>query len=140
MADLAFYLAGIVAILAATYKLTKAQGQPTPSGLAYLTGELLCVGVAAILLAPTTLRLFAHIEPISNITRLVGNVLTAASLFCMLGVLAHATQPTETARRRMRSQQYVFAATHEHRAAPDLRTRVAGAGRAGPSVRTGVPR
>lgn len=111
MADLAYYLAGVVAVLAAVLKVLKTRGQRWSPGMSYLVGELVCIGVSAVLLAPSTLRLCARLEPLPNLTRLIGNVLTAASVFCMLGVLAYAAQPAEAARRRLRGQRYVFVTT-----------------------------
>lgn len=111
MADLAYYLAGAIAILAATLKLAKARGLPRSTGLSYLAAELVSIGIAAILLAPSTLRFCARLEPLPNLTRLIGNVLTTVSVFCMLGVLAYASQSAQTARRQLRGQAYVLITT-----------------------------
>jgi hypothetical protein len=62
-------------------------------------------------LAPTTLRLGAQVEPTPNLTRLLGNALSAGAVFCTLGMLAYANRPAEVARRRMQSQVWLLATT-----------------------------
>lgn len=108
MDDLAYYLAGVLTLVAAAVKLGHARAR-TP-GVFYLCGLLGFLGLAAITLAPTTLRLSASVEPVPNVTRLVGNLLAIGAVFCLLGMLAHAAYPIETARRRMRGQVWVLAA------------------------------
>jgi hypothetical protein len=57
------------------------------------------------------LRFGASIEPTPNLTRLIGNGLLAGAAYCMIGVLAYAAHAAEPARRRMRTQIYVFVGT-----------------------------
>lgn len=107
MDDLAYYVAGLMTLLAAAVKL--AHTRTRKPGVLYLCGLLGFLGLAAIALAPSTLRLGARIEPVPNLTRLVGNALAVCAVFCLLGMLAHAAYPDETARRRMRGQVWVLA-------------------------------
>jgi hypothetical protein len=109
MADLAYYVAALVAIATAVVKLLRAGQRPYPEGVRYLCGAQICLGLAAATLAPGTLRLGSHIEPIPNLTRLIGNSLAAAAVFGMLGVLAFAAHPSDIARRRMQVHRYVLA-------------------------------
>jgi hypothetical protein len=123
MDDLAYYLAGVVTLVAAVAKFLQSRGQPRRPGLLYLCGLLLALGLAAILLAPATLRLGAALEPIPNLTRLIGNELAAGAVFCLLGLLAHAAYGDDTARRRMRVQAWVLAGAATAMAALFLSTR-----------------
>jgi hypothetical protein len=111
MADLGYYVAGVIAILAAIVKLLQARGRPHAPGPFYQGGMLLCLGLSAVVLAPTTLRLGAQVEPTPNLTRLLGNALSAGAVFCTLGMLAYAHRQAEVARRGMRSQVWLLAIT-----------------------------
>jgi hypothetical protein len=109
MSSVAYYAAGLIAITATLAKLLIARKRSP--GLRYLCGALLCLGLSAAMLAPDTLQLGARIEPTPNLTRLVGNGLSAGAVFCMVGVLAYAAHAAEPARRRMRIHNYVFVST-----------------------------
>lgn len=104
------YLAGIAALVAAAVKLRQTRGHPRAPGVRYLCGLLLCLGSAAIVLAPPTLRLGARLEPMPNLTRLVGNELAVAAVFCMMGLLAYAARPDAIARSRMSLQVWIAGA------------------------------
>jgi hypothetical protein len=108
VADLGYYIAGFVAVLAACLKLFVGRERERPAGAYYLDGVLACLGLSGIVLAPTTLRAAATIEPIPNLTRLVGNGLTAGAAFCMVALLAHAAYPAAQVRRRVRAQAAIL--------------------------------
>ena len=110
MADLAFYLAGLLAVLVGLGKLLPARGRPRSPGRAYLCGALVCLGLAGVALAPGTLRAAAPVEPIPNLTRLIGNAVTVAGVFSTTGLLEVAALPAEQASRRMRRQAGVLVA------------------------------
>jgi hypothetical protein len=61
-----------------------------------------------VALAPNTLKAVAAVEPVPNLTRLVGNSLTLLAVFSMVGVLTHAAQPADRARRSMRTQVVIL--------------------------------
>jgi hypothetical protein len=111
VADLAYYVAGLIAVLAAAAKLAQSRTRPPPPGLLYLCAGLLCLGLSAVVLAPASLRLGAAAEPVPNLTRLIGNGLTAGAVFCVVAVLAHAADVAEVAKRRIRVQSYLLVAT-----------------------------
>lgn len=111
MADLAYYVAGLIAVLAAAAKLAQSRQRPRPPGLLYLSAGLLFLGLSSVMLAPTSLRLGAGVEPIPNLTRLIGNALTAGAGFCIVAVLAHAAHGADVAVRRIRVQIWILGAT-----------------------------
>lgn len=108
MADLAYYVAGLVAIVAAVAKFTDARARPRSPGAVYLCGVLAFLGLSAVLLAPATLRFGAGFAAAPNLTRLIGNAATATAVFCMVGLLAHAAHPGNMARNRVRVQTGVL--------------------------------
>ncbi|HEX5115762.1 MAG TPA: MAB_1171c family putative transporter [Pseudonocardiaceae bacterium] len=108
MTNLAYYVAALIAVATAVLKVVRSGRPPYPEGVSYLCGAQICLGLSAATLAPATLRLGSLIEPIPNLTRLIGNSLAAAAVFGMLGVLAFAAHPPDTAHRRMRVHRYVL--------------------------------
>lgn len=98
MINLVCYLAAIIAILAAAVKLAQVRRQPHTPGLRYLCGVLVCLGLSAATVAPATLQFGSHIEPTPNLTRLVGNILALAALFCLLRLLAQTVRPADAGR------------------------------------------
>lgn len=98
MTSVAYYVAAIIAILAAVTKWVQTRKPPRRPGVLYLCGVLVCLGLAATALAPATLRLGSHIEPTPNLTRLVGNVLALGAVFCMLRMLAQTIRPADARR------------------------------------------
>lgn len=83
------YVAAAVAVLAALYKLARPRdGVRTPE-LGYLCGSLVCLGVAAVLLAPVTLAATSTVEPSPNFTRWLGNALAMGGAFCIVEMIRH---------------------------------------------------
>ena len=108
MASVLYYLAGFLTALAACYKLGQTFRRDHTPGLSYICGVLVSLALSAVLLAPNTLKAAAAIEPVPNLTRLIGNNLTLIAVFSMVGVLTYAGQPVDRARRSMRIQVVIL--------------------------------
>lgn len=109
MADLAYYVAGFLAILTGVVKLLGIRGRSLSR--LYLGWALVCLGLAGVVLAPATLRAAASVEPIPNLARLIGNALSAGAVFCTVGMLVFAAHSADDARRRTHRQAGILAAT-----------------------------
>lgn len=112
IADLGYFLAGTLALLAAAAKLHQARTSTSRSaGLIYLCMYMSTLGLACFMLAPSGLRFLAGLEPIPNLTRLAGNGLTACAVYSIMGTLSYAAYPRANAARRMRLQLVVLVGT-----------------------------
>lgn len=89
MTDVVIYAICAVGAFAALWKALQARVSHARSSLLYMAGALGFFALAVAALTPTTLRAAAHIEPIPNLTRLVGNSLLALGLLCVHGTLSH---------------------------------------------------
>lgn len=107
MSSLVSWVAGLIAVLASSYRLGRARRHLTP-GVVYLSGAVGSVGLAAAVIAPDTLKVTAPIEPFPNATRLVGNGLAMLSAWCTHGLLSHSVLDPAQVRAAIRRQAVIL--------------------------------
>lgn len=110
VASVAGYLAATAALVVSSMILVGGRGRRTASRC-YLALALATIAPALALAAPITLAATASIEPIPNITRLVGDTLAMLGAWCVLAMLAHTVGSPATRRSRIRWQAGILVAS-----------------------------
>ena len=103
MVETANYWASGIVILVAGHRLVTARRTSATATLRYMCSFLICFGMGLTVMAPATLTAAAAVEPVPNLTRLVGNALemaAAASLsLCAYSVIGPLANPDAKASR-----------------------------------------
>lgn len=100
IASIVGYLVALLAVFAGLHIAVGAQGRQRTASRVYLAAALCAIATALVLAAPVTLAASARLEPIPNVTRLVGDAIAMCAAWCVLAMLAHAIGPPATASRR----------------------------------------
>lgn len=102
-----YLLAGLcLAIAAAKAFQYKRRGVANPAAT-YAIACFTLLGLAALVIAPGTLRAASTVEPLPNMARWVGNSLVIAAAFCTFGILAHTVQDPAQVRRIVTRQAVI---------------------------------